>query len=160
MKANFIRFWCVESEIIVKNWFHNWTSVLESFGTFLEKYAIFGPLWVLQYRQHMLVASSVFLKTGSCQCSSTWNEPNFPKMCQMHPNSDFQQWNLFFIQILHIKNEWNLPSLSLILFFFNHIEFRTMCPGTFFVVCIFICISWSLQVLPSTTSLLFTLLWP
>ena len=26
-----------------------------------------------------------------------------------------------------IKNEWNLPSLSLALFFFNHIEFWTMC---------------------------------
>ena len=31
------------------------------------------------------------------------------------------------IQILLIKNEWNLPSLSLALFFFNHIGFRTMC---------------------------------
>ena len=29
-------------------------------------------------------------------------------------------------QILHIKNEWNLPSLSLVLFFFNHFEFWTM----------------------------------
>ena len=31
------------------------------------------------------------------------------------------------IQILNIKYEWNLPSLSLALFFFNHIEFRKMC---------------------------------
>ena len=31
------------------------------------------------------------------------------------------------MQVLHIKNEWNLPSLSLALLFFNHIEFRTMC---------------------------------
>ena len=25
MKANFIYFWCVESEFTTKNWFHNWT---------------------------------------------------------------------------------------------------------------------------------------
>ena len=46
--------------------------------------------------------------------------PNFPKMCQIHPlmsnyEINFWLWN----QILHIKNEWNLPSLSLALFFFN-----------------------------------------
>ena len=29
---------------------------------------------------------------------------------------------------LHIKNDWNLPSLSLALFFFNHIEFWTGWP--------------------------------
>ena len=28
MKANFIHFWCVESEFMIKNWFHNWTSEL------------------------------------------------------------------------------------------------------------------------------------
>ena len=29
-------------------------------------------------------------------CRSAWKEPNFPKMYQMHPNSDVQLWNLFF----------------------------------------------------------------
>ena len=38
MKANFIHFWSVESEFIVKNQFHNWTSEL---GTFLENLALF-----------------------------------------------------------------------------------------------------------------------
>ena len=31
MKANFIHFWCVKSEFIVKHWFHNWTSVRAHF---------------------------------------------------------------------------------------------------------------------------------
>ena len=49
-------------------------------------------------------------------------------MCQMHPNSDVQLWNFWlWIHILHFKYVWNLPTLSLALFFINHIEFRTMC---------------------------------
>ena len=48
-------------------------------------------------------------------------------MCQMHPNSDVQLWNFWlWIHILHFNYVWNLPTLSLALFFFNHIEFRTM----------------------------------
>ena len=33
----------------------------------------------------------------------------------------------FKFKVLHIKNEWSLPSLSLVLFFFNHIEFWSIC---------------------------------
>ena len=49
-------------------------------------------------------------------------EPNFPKMCQIHPNFDVQFWNQFLIINSYSthQNEWNLPSLSLALFFFNH----------------------------------------
>ena len=36
---------------------------------------------------------------------------------------DFWWW----IHILHFKNVWNLPTLSLAWFFFFQIEFRTMC---------------------------------
>ena len=46
MKANSIHFWCVESEFIVKNQFHNWTSELEciwQLGLFLALFQHFSP---------------------------------------------------------------------------------------------------------------------
>ena len=39
---------------------------------------------------------SLFAVAGCCMCWSAWKEPNFPKMYQMHPNSDVQLWNHFF----------------------------------------------------------------
>ena len=66
MKANFIHFWCVESEFIVKNEFHNWTSEL-------------GCIW------------HIFGKFGSFQALQHWQQPAAAnKKCQIHPNSDVQ----------------------------------------------------------------------
>ena len=50
-------------------------------------------------------------------------------MCQMHPNSNVQLWNWFLtINSDSTHQKWmKFASLSLALFFFNHIEFRTMC---------------------------------
>ena len=106
MKANFIHFWCVESEFMIKNWFHNWTSELgciwHIFGKFRLFLALFGKSWYSSNCQHHCQQGSVkdscpwlswFAAAGCCQCWSAWKEPNFPKMCQMHPNSDVQLWN-------------------------------------------------------------------
>ena len=43
MKANFIHFWCVESEFIVKNKFHNWTSEL---GCIWHIFGKLGYFWL------------------------------------------------------------------------------------------------------------------
>ena len=43
MKANFIQFWCAESEFIVKNQFHYWTSELGCI------WYIFGKIWVFKH---------------------------------------------------------------------------------------------------------------
>ena len=44
--------------------------------------------------------------------------------------SNYEIIFLSWIHILHFKYVWNLPSLSLAWFFFNHIEFRTMWTST------------------------------
>ena len=69
MKANFIHFWCVESEFIVKNEFHNWTSEL-------------GCIW------HIFGKSGYFWLFSSTSALAATR-------CQMHPNSDVQLLNSF-----------------------------------------------------------------
>ena len=54
IKANFIQFWCEESEFIVKNQFHNWTSEL-------------GCNWL------------IFRKFGSFQALQHWQQPAVEK---------------------------------------------------------------------------------
>ena len=99
MKANFIHFWCVESEFIVKNQFHNWTSELGCIWHIFGKLCYF---WLFLENPDIQVNVNITVNkaaaaaaAGWCQCWSAWKEPNFPKMCQMHPNSDIQLWNLF-----------------------------------------------------------------
>ena len=91
LKANFIHFWCVESEFMIKNLFHNWTSELgciwHIFGKFRLFWALFWKSWYSSNCQHHSQQGSA---AGCCQCWSAWKEPNFQKMCQMHPNFDVQ----------------------------------------------------------------------
>ena len=66
MKANFIHFWCVESEFMIKNWFHNWTSVLgciwHIFGKFRLFLALFWKSWYSSNGQHYCQQGSVYLQ--------------------------------------------------------------------------------------------------
>ena len=48
MKANFIQFWCVEYEFIVKKWFHIWTSELWCI------WHIFGKFWSFHHFKAIL----------------------------------------------------------------------------------------------------------
>ena len=41
MKTNFIHFWCVESEFMIKNWFRNWTSELGCIWHIFGKFRLF-----------------------------------------------------------------------------------------------------------------------
>ena len=90
MKAIFIHFWCVESEFIIKNKFHNWTSEL-------------GCIWRIHFwKLRLLLALFECSSTGSiwcCQDWSVWKESKrvqvSKKKSQMHPNSDVQLWNWF-----------------------------------------------------------------
>ena len=47
MKANFIHFWCVESEFMIKNWFHNWTSELGCIWHIFGKLGYFWKIIIL-----------------------------------------------------------------------------------------------------------------
>ena len=58
MKANFIQFWCVESESIVKNEFHNWTSEL---GCIWHIFGKFGSFQALQHWQQPAAANKLSL---------------------------------------------------------------------------------------------------
>ena len=58
MKANFIQFWCVESEFIVKNWFHNWTSDL---GWIWHIFGKFGSFQAHQHLQQPAAANKLSL---------------------------------------------------------------------------------------------------
>ena len=87
MKAKSIHSWCVESEFIVRNWFHNWTSDLVYICVFFGKLDSF---WLFS-------CTSVLAATRCCLYWSTQKASNFLKMCQMHPNSDVQLWNQFLI---------------------------------------------------------------
>ena len=62
MKATIIHFWCLESEFIVKNEFHNWTSEL-------------GYIW------------HIFGKIGSFQVLQLWQQPVFKKLRRQQPNA-------------------------------------------------------------------------
>jgi hypothetical protein len=61
MKANFIYFWWVESEFMVKNQFHNWTSELGCIWQFFLNWALFGFFQALQFWQHQMLLLSFFL---------------------------------------------------------------------------------------------------
>ena len=70
MKANFIHFWCVESEFMIKNWFHNWTSELGCI------WHIFGKLdyfW-------LFLSAPVQAASGCCQSSASWSAWKEPKI--------------------------------------------------------------------------------
>ena len=60
-----------------------------AFGTFLENQVIFGSFQALQHWQQLDAACTGALKKSQKQ-------PNFPKMCQMHPSSDVQLRKLIF----------------------------------------------------------------
>ena len=66
MRANFIHFWWVESEFMIKNWFHNWTSELgciwHIFGKFRLFLALFGKSWYSSNCQHHCQQGSVYLQ--------------------------------------------------------------------------------------------------
>ena len=62
MKANFIHFWWVESEFIVKNQFHNWTSELGCIWHFLRKIWLFLALFKQFSSGSTTCCSSVFQK--------------------------------------------------------------------------------------------------
>ena len=101
MKANIIHFWCVESELIIKNEFHKWTSEL---GCIWHIFRKLGYFWLFLANPDIQVTVNItvnktqfFAAAGCCQCWSAWKEPNIPKMCQMHPNSDVQLWNNFWL---------------------------------------------------------------
>ena len=55
LKANFIQFWSVESEFIIKNYFLAWTSELACILAFIWKSGLFfGYFWDLQYWPHLV----------------------------------------------------------------------------------------------------------
>ena len=138
MKANFIQFWCEESEFMIKNKFHNWTSELGCI------WHIFGKIWLFSSTS-ALATTSCCKKTEPCWqwCWKLLEYPDLPKRAKnslifqkcaiwtqtLMSNYEINFW--FWFQIPHIKNQWNMPSLygstslSLALFFFNHNEFRT-----------------------------------
>ena len=109
MKANFIHFWCVESESIVKNKFHNWTSELRCIWHIFEK---LGYFW-------LFLSAPVQATSGCCQC---WSAREESKMCQMHPNSanssiilvEFRTM-LLIVQVKHFKKykSWDPQSPAL-----------------------------------------------
>ena len=58
MKANFIQFWRVESEFIVKNEFHNWTSEL---GCIWHIFGKFGSFQALQHWRRPCISTCNFM---------------------------------------------------------------------------------------------------
>ena len=50
MKVNFIYFWCVESESMIKNWFHNWTSEL---GCIWHIFGKLGYFWIIEIERNI-----------------------------------------------------------------------------------------------------------
>ena len=54
MKANFIHFWCVESEFIVTNEFHNWTSKL---GCIWHIFGKLGYFWLFSSTSALVATS-------------------------------------------------------------------------------------------------------
>ena len=86
MQANFIHFWWVESEFIVKNQFHNWTSELGCIwhSFFLENWALFGSFQALQFWQHSTrccysVFFSFYRAASTEVIEKGQKEPNFWK---------------------------------------------------------------------------------
>ena len=65
MKANFIHFCCLESEFIVQNKFHNWTSEL---GCIWHIFRKLGYFWLFS-------STSALAKTTCCLYWSTQKEP-------------------------------------------------------------------------------------
>ena len=67
MKANFIHFWCVESEFIVKNQFHNWTSEL---GCIWHIFGKLGYFWLFLTNPDIQVTVNVTVNKAQFFCSS------------------------------------------------------------------------------------------
>ena len=66
MKANFIHFWCVESEFIVKNLFHNWTSEL---GCIWHIFAKLGYFWLFLANPDIQVTVNITVNKAQFICS-------------------------------------------------------------------------------------------
>ena len=137
MKATFVHFWWVESEFIIKNQFHNWTSELGCIWHFFWKIGLFLPLF-----KHFSSGSTrccysvyfLFSRAASTEVlEKGQKEPNFSKKnakCTLSLMSNYEINFWLWIQILHIKNEWILPSLSLALFFCSFILSFGHCEGS------------------------------
>ena len=88
MKANFINFWCVKSEFIVKNWFHNWTSELRCIWHIFGK---LGYFWLflenpdIQVTVNITVNKDQFICRRLVVASADVLEKRqiFQKMCQI-----------------------------------------------------------------------------
>ena len=114
MKANFINFWCVESEFMIKNWFHNWTSVLgciwHIFGKFRLFLALFWKSWYSSNFQHHCQQGSVNLQQLVVAIAEVLEKNQiFQKCvkCTLTLMSNHEINVSLQIQILHIKIEWN-----------------------------------------------------
>ena len=114
MKANFINFWCVESEFMIKNWFHNWTSVLgciwHIFGKFRLFLALFWKSWYSSNCQHHCQQGSVNLQQLVVASAEVLEKSQiFQKCakCTLTLMSNYEINVSLQIQILHIKIEWN-----------------------------------------------------
>ena len=67
MKANFIHFWCVESEFIIKNEFHNWTSEL---GCIWHIFGKLGYFWLFLANPDIQVTVNITVNKAQFICSS------------------------------------------------------------------------------------------
>ena len=71
MKANFIQFWCVESEFIIKNEFHNWTSEL---GYIWHIFGKLGYFWLFLENTDIQVTVNITVNKAKF-ISSSWLLP-------------------------------------------------------------------------------------
>ena len=83
MKANFIQFWCEESEFIVKNWFHNWTSELGCIWLIFRKSGHFwlflsAPVQKISVNNPHFICSSWLLPVPKCLKRAKFSK-NVPK---------------------------------------------------------------------------------
>ena len=90
--------------------------------------ALFGKSWYSSNCQHHCQQGSVYLQQLVVASAEVLEKSQIFQKCAkctltLMSNHEIDFWQ--YIQILHIKNEWNLCSLSLALFFFNHNEFWT-----------------------------------
>ena len=104
MKANFIHFWCVESEFVVKNWFHNWTPELVCIWHIFGK---LGSFWLFLEKPDIQVTVNITVNKAQPICNS-----GLLPLLKCLKRAKF-------------SIEWNMPLLSLALFFFTHNEFWT-----------------------------------
>ena len=67
MKANFIHFWCVDSEFIIKNKFHNWTSEL---GCIWHIFGKLGYFWLFLANPDTQVTVNITVNKAQFFCNS------------------------------------------------------------------------------------------